>query len=137
MSNKVTPSSSPHYKLNIRPSTKCTPLSYNSPSLHKDKTKLFEGLDDSVSGNDTFIPRTHLKKLVLKTRPYPSPNPLPDSTSPPHTRPLSPVATSVTMTTAANSIPAFSVTPRSTPHSVTGPTQTSPYNNPIIKPTPM
>ena len=133
LSHKVT--SSPHYKLNIRPPTKCTPLSYTSPGLHKDKTKLFEGLDDSVTGNETFVPRTNLKRLILKPRSRnPSPHPLPDSTSPPFTQHSSPLITStVAMTTS--SIPAFTVTNRTTPQS--GTPGGSPYNNPIIKPTPL
>ena len=80
--NSSSSSASPHYKLNIRPTSKCRPIALTS---HKDKTKLFEGLDDSVSGNESFVPRKSLKQLTIKPRAPPS-LPLPDSTSPPFTQ---------------------------------------------------
>ena len=142
VSHKVTPISSPHYKLNIGPSTKFKPMSFNSPGLVK--SKLFEGLDDSVSGGESFVPRTSIKKLIIKPqRPRdPSPIQLPDSTSSFCTQPPSPVTSTITFSApSVTSKPAFPVTPQTVPSQSKGPTpgivQNSPYGNPIVKPTPM
>ena len=65
------------YKLNMRPSSKVKTISLSSPARHKEKNKLFEGLEDSPSSTsntsfgrmETFVPRKSIKKLNIKPKP--------------------------------------------------------------------
>ncbi len=60
----------PHYKLTMRPAAKLKAVSLSSPSLHKDKSQLFEGLEGSgADRGETFVPRRSVKKLVIKPKP--------------------------------------------------------------------
>ena len=78
ISAKATPTHSPHYKLNMRPSAKFKPMSLRSPARHLDKSKLFESLEDSQLTTDssgimggvkeTFVPRRSVKKLTIKPK---------------------------------------------------------------------
>ena len=78
ISAKATPTHSPHYKLNMRPSARFKPMSLRSPARHLDKSKLFESLEDSqqstesgsiVGGaRETFVPRRSIKKLTIKPK---------------------------------------------------------------------
>ena len=78
----ATTTPNPHYKLNTRPVAKFKPISFSSPSRHRDKSQLFEGLEGhSVGtgagsmagggggGGETFVPRKSVKKLTIKPKP--------------------------------------------------------------------
>ena len=64
------------YKLNLRPSAKVKTISLSSPARHKEKSRLFEGLEDSPHNNspragsstETFVPRKSVKKLNIKPK---------------------------------------------------------------------
>ena len=85
---KTSPGSMPHYKLSLRPSAKLTTTSLSSPARHKEKNRLFEGLEDSPhsttptasggaslgigvggSGGEAFVPRKSVKKLNIRPKP--------------------------------------------------------------------
>ena len=80
ISAKATPTHSPHYKLNMRPSAKFKPTSLRSPARHINKSKLFDSLEDSQlasessttlmgGASETFVPRRSVKKLTIKPKP--------------------------------------------------------------------
>ena len=110
VTSKTTPTPTPHYKLQLRPMAKFQVASLSSPSRHREKQQLFEGLDDSsgpagTGGGGTFVPRKSIKKLEIRPKTIDVGHnsrsvdcntvyalcscvqtaPLPDSTSPPHT----------------------------------------------------
>ena len=75
-----------HYKLNVRPSAKVKPISLSSAARHKEKNRLFEGLEDSPQSNissanssisgasgETFVPRNP-RKSVKKLNIIPKPS---------------------------------------------------------------
>lgn len=147
MSSKIsssTSSASPHYKLNIRPSGKFHPVSLNSSSQKKDKNAIFDGLNDSISGNESFVPRSSIKKLIIKPKPKETPS-VPVSMAPPTSE--SPHSNGVptplsTSTTVSLTKPAFPVTPVSagkTNESVESPELVLgvPGSKPLHKPTPV
>lgn len=78
IAQKPSPSSL-QYKLNMRPSAKVKTISLSSPARHKEKNRLFEGLENSPhstsntsiggGGFETFVPRKSVKKLTIKPKP--------------------------------------------------------------------
>ncbi|XP_019852669.1 PREDICTED: nuclear pore complex protein Nup98-Nup96 isoform X2 [Amphimedon queenslandica] len=121
VSTKLPPSSvssaSPHYKLNVKPAGKfktislSTPSSSSSSAQRKDKSAMFEGLNDSIASGESFVPRHSIKKLTFNPKPKETPTHLdstslttPTTASPPTVSTMS--ATPVTVTK-----PAFQYTP--------------------------
>ncbi len=92
-------SGSLQYKLNMRPSSKVKTISLSSPARHKEKNRLFEGLEDSPSNTslngsaggygETFVPRKSIKKLTIRPKPT-QPQAWPDSTTPTVNSPAQP-----------------------------------------------
>ena len=79
VSTKASPTTL-QYKLNMRPSAKVKTISLSSPARHKEKNRLFEGLEDSPHSThtgslsagatpNTFVPRKSIKKLTIKPKP--------------------------------------------------------------------
>ena len=121
VSTKLPPSSvssaSPHYKLNVKPAGKfktislSTPSSSSSSAQRKNKSAVFEGLNDSIASGESFVPRQSIKKLTFNPKPKETQTHLdstslttPTTASPPTVSTMS--ATPVTVTK-----PAFQYTP--------------------------
>lgn len=76
---KTSPGSMPQYRLSLRPSAKLKTTSLSSPARHREKNKLFEGLEGSPhstyspnsvgGGGEVFVPRKSIKTLHIRPKP--------------------------------------------------------------------